>query len=205
MLCTRKQKSSNSVCLRIQLLFYSVQKKPTLQWVFFALNKIIADNKKMNKRLILNVMIVALLTFYLIFSIVYRQLIDKHETEEVPIASVWDSEFLVPQAWRLTRLEMPTITLQIDNNETWSDARGVNDPAVASSIAAAWQKLAAAEINNYQQLPLTGITILAFVTEDSQPLVYRVLEKEYQLHFYRMIDQKKFTFPIALKYRLLAK
>jgi len=157
----------------------------------------------MNKRILLNVMIVALLTFYMIFNIVYRQLVDKHETEPQPqIVDVWQGAFLVPQVWQLTRLEMPSVVMQLDKQGNWSSGNKSNVTAIAG-IASAWQHLAAAQVSGYEQLPLEGQTILAFVTEDSQPLVFRLVEQEDKIHFYRMIDKKRFTFSLSSKDRLL--
>jgi len=157
----------------------------------------------MNKRIFLNVMIVALLTFYMIFNIVYNKLLDKHEPESEVINDVWTGAYIVPESWQLTRLEMTSTILQVDENGNWSENSGAIEPLVATAIALSWQNLKATEIGSYQQLPLTGDTLLAFVAEDSQPLVFRLIEDNENLHFYRMIDQKRFSFPVESKSRLL--
>ncbi len=171
----------------------------------FALKADLTDNKPMDKRIFLNVMIVALLTFYMIFNIVYNQLMEKHEPEQEQetINDVWAGDYIVPESWKLTRLEMPSTTLQVDENSNWSESRGAIDPLAATAIALSWQNLKATEINSYQQLPLNGDTLLAFVAEDSQPLVFRLIEDGENLHFYRMIDQKRFSFPLESKLRLI--
>lgn len=158
----------------------------------------------MNKRIILNIMIIALLTFYMIFNIVYTRFINKHESEPVAEVDVWQQPFLVPESWQLKRLEMAGIVLQASDNNSWSAKDDRVDASTATLIAGAWQQLAASNINHYQQLPLEGITILAFVAEDSQPLVFRVIEQTDEIQFYRMIDQKQFNFPVASKRQLLA-
>lgn len=157
----------------------------------------------MNKRIFLNVMIVALLTFYMIFNIVYNQLMEKHEPEEETVSDIWAGDYIVPGSWQLTRLEMTSVTLQVDENGNWSEKSGAIEPLAATAIALSWQNLAAKEISSYQQLPLDGETFLAFVAEDSQPLVFRLVEDNENLYFYRMIDQKRFSFPIVSRSRLL--
>ena len=175
----------------------------------------------MNKRIILNVMIVALLTFYMIFNIVYKRLIDKHEPapeKQHDVTEIWQGPYLVPQVWQLTRLETPSVTLQVDTQGKWSvskpgksvesnpeisDSDPMASEIAASGIASSWQNLKAEGVSDYQQLPIQGNIILAFVAEDSQPLVYRVIENSEQLIFYRMIDQKKFSYNISLKTQLV--
>ncbi len=172
----------------------------------------------MNKRIILNVMIVALLTFYMIFNIVYKRLIDRHEPppeKQLDVADIWQGPYLVPQIWQLTRLETPSITLQADKQGKWTasipgqpsqpDSEMTISGAKVSGIASSWQNLKAEGVSDYQVLPLQGNIILAFVAEDSQPLVYRVIEETEQIIFYRMIDQKKFSFNLSLKTQLLPK
>ncbi len=172
----------------------------------------------MNKRIILNVMIVALLTFYMIFHIVYTRLIDRHEPspeKQLDVADIWQGPYLVPQIWQLARLETPSITLQLDKQGKWTaskpgqpsqpDSEMTISETKVSRIASSWQNLKAEGVSDYQQLPIQGYIILAFVAEDSQPLVYRVIEDTEQLTFYRMIDQKKFSFNLSLKTQLLPK
>ncbi len=158
----------------------------------------------MNKRIFLNVMIVALLTFYMIFNIVYKRLVDKHEVDpQQEAVNVWEGSFLVPGVWQLIRLEMPSITLQLDDQGNWSSSDNNMAPTIISETATAWQNLAATSVSAYEQLPLKGQTILAFVIEDSQPLVFRVIEQGDEIHFYRMIDKKRFTFSQPSKIRLI--
>jgi len=170
----------------------------------------------MNKRIILNVMIVALLTFYMIFNIVYKRLVDKHEPapeKQYDVTEIWQGPNLVPQVWQLTRLETPSVTLQVDTQGKWtaskpgasvkSESDSMISEIAASGIASSWQNLKADDVSDYQQLPIQGNIVLVFVAEDSQPLVYRVIENSEQLIFYRMIDQKKFSYNISLKMQLL--
>ena len=155
----------------------------------------------MNKRIFLNVMIVALLTFYMIFNIVYRQLIEKHESEpeQQSVVDIWQGPFMVPGSWQLTRLEMPSVVLQIDDKGQWSEINNKVDITTAAATALSWQNLAATQIDHYSQLPLEGAIILAFVAEDSQPLVFRMVECDESIYFYRMIDQKQFSYPVSSK------
>ncbi len=157
----------------------------------------------MNKRIFLNVMIVALLTFYMIFNIVYNKLLNKHEPEQEIVSDVWAGDYIVPESWQLTRLEMTSVIIQVDEDGNWSSNNSAIEPLAATAIALSWQNLKATEIDSYQQLPLNGETLLAFVAEDSQPLVFRLIEDSENLYFYRMIDQKRFSFPVESKPRLL--
>ena len=148
----------------------------------------------MNKRLILNVMIVALLTFYMIFNIVYNRVLNKSDDEPQTEAVVWEQPFLVPNPWQLIRLEFNSTIIQLDKQRD-----GQQTTAILSNIANSWKNLQASSVTSYEQLPLKGMTVLAFVREDSQPLVYRVLELANEIQFFRMIDKKVFSYPIASK------
>lgn len=157
----------------------------------------------MNKRLVLNVMIVALLTFYMIFNLVYNRVLNSSEDEPQPVAVVWEQPFLVPNPWQLIRLELNTTIIQLDNQGNWFRGRLKGDrqqPTTAlNNIANSWKNLQASSVISYDQLPLEGLTVLAFVREDSQPLVYRVIELANEIQFFRMIDKKLFSYPIASK------
>lgn len=163
------------------------------------------DNGGMNRRIILNVMIVALLTFYMIFNIVYKRFSDQHvsEPEAASEAVVWDRPFLVPEQWQLARLEMPPVVIQLDVNDTWSSNEESLDSDTLALIAKSWQTLSATSAVDYMKLPMEGFTVLAFIREDSQPLVFRVLILSDEIHFFRMIDQKQFIYPISSKAHLL--
>ncbi len=160
----------------------------------------------MNKRILLNVIIFALLTFYMIFNIVYEQLIDKHEpaTPQVEVTNIWEEPFMVPRDWQLIRLELPSITLQKDSQGLWISVNKTIDLNEAATMAASWQNLQPTEITIYQNLPLEGSIALAFVAEDPQPLIFRIVKDSEKIHFYRMIDKKRFTFSIASKIDLLS-
>jgi len=171
----------------------------------------------MDKRLFLNVMIIALLTFYMIFNMVHRQLVDQHEPENqpdnVPVQSPWEQAVPVPHGWQLTRLEMASVVLQRDATGLWSIDKGSIDngsvdnsqlgEVSATEIAKSWQQLQAISTAEYQTLPSKGMTILAFVAEDSQPLVFRVLTLNNELQIFRMIDKKQFNYPLSSKSRLI--
>lgn len=165
------------------------------------------DNGFMNKRILLNVIIVALLTFFMIFNIVYKRFIDKQEpSSEAAVASevvVWDRPFLVPEQWHLSRIEMSSLVIQLDANDKWSSNDDTLDTEALALIANSWQTLEAASTSAYMKLPVEGFTVLAFIREDSQPLVFRVLVLSDEIHFFRMIDQKQFIFPLANKSDLL--
>ena len=159
----------------------------------------------MNKRIILNVMIVAMLTFYMIFNIVYNRVLDGPSETDEPVVTdvVWEQPFLVPNPWHLKRIEFPSLYIQRyiedDAQQQWRSSNQQIDSTVLTNIANSWKNLQATNVMEYQDLPLEGSTILAFVDEDSQPLVFRLIETSEQLQFYRMIDKKVFSFSIASK------
>jgi len=153
----------------------------------------------MNKRLILNVMIIALLTFYMIFNIVYNRFLDQPDSEPQSNPVVWDQPFLVPNAWHLIRLEISSVIIQQDTLGNWSSNVDNHDPSMLNNLSNSWKNLQATSVNVYEQLPLQGQTVLAFVKQDSQPLVFRVVEEGNEIQFFRMIDQKRFSFPISSK------
>jgi hypothetical protein len=167
------------------------------------------DNGGMNRRIILNVMIVALLTFYMIFSIVYKRFSgnDDPQTEVSSELSaervIWDLPFLVPEQWHLTRIEMSPFVMQLDANDKWSSLDDTLDSDALALIAKSWQTLDSASSTDYMKLPVEGFTVLAFIREDSQPLVFRVLILSDEIHFFRMIDQKQFIYPLEDKSKLL--
>ncbi|MFT5451184.1 MAG: hypothetical protein ACI9N9_000668 [Enterobacterales bacterium] len=153
----------------------------------------------MDKRLFLNVMIIAMLTFYMIFNIVYNRVLDQSDDEPQTNAIVWDQAFLVPNAWHLIRLEISTLVIAQDVQGNWSSNIDNQEQSKLSNIANSWKNLQANSVSAYDQLPLSGQTVLAFVKEDSQPLVFRVVEEGNDIQFFRMIDQKKFSFPLSSK------
>jgi hypothetical protein len=126
---------------------------------------------------------------------------EKHEPEPAQdsIADVWEGPLLIPDEWQLARLEMQSVMLHLDENGQWSEINNKVDLPKANAIALSWQNLAATNTSHYQQLPLEGKIILAFVAEDSQPIVFRMVEKGESILFYRMIDQKQFSFPVTAK------
>ena len=175
----------------------------------FALSKIFKDNRQMNKRIILNIIIVGMLTFYMIFNIVYQRVIKKHDAEpseqsqQIQQEDVWQQPYLVPEHWHLMRLEIAGVVIQKNAQDSWIANQELKLTSNIASIVYAWQKLQASETKSYSELPLEGLTVLAFVEEDSQPLVFRVIDQEDTIQFYRMIDQKMFSFPLALKGQIL--
>ncbi|PCJ47999.1 MAG: hypothetical protein COA74_10105 [Gammaproteobacteria bacterium] len=160
----------------------------------------------MNRRLVLNVMIIALLTFYMIFNIVYNRVLTNSDDDPQPVAVVWEQYFLVPNPWQLVRLEFnspinTSIIIQLDETGNWFKGRLAGErrgtTATLNNIANSWKNLQAGSVTSYELLPLEGMTVLAFVREDSQPLVYRVVEQANEIQFFRMIDKKLFSYPIT--------
>lgn len=157
----------------------------------------------MNKRLLLNVIIVGMLTFYMIFNIVYQRLLDRHDTEPHQAIDIWELPNLVPAPWHLTRLEMGALVIQKAENGGWNSSANNIDAETAAVIVHSWQTLQAREVIDYKSLPLNGETVLAFIEEDSQPLVFRVIQQGDSISFYRMIDKKQFNYPVSAKSALL--
>jgi len=148
----------------------------------------------MNKRFILNIMIVAILTFYLIFSIVYKRVVNHQDTEQIVVQNiesddVWQQPMLVSKPWNLTRLEIYSAQDKVilDKNAKPSAQKTI--------LLNSWQMLSALAVDKNNNLPMVGMTVLAFIEEDSQPLVFRVNITDEALLFYRMIDKKQFSFP----------
>ncbi len=164
-----------------------------------------------NRRIILNVMIVAMLTFYLIFNLVFQRVINSPEELPEIVVDVWDQPFLVANEWNLIRLELQDVTIQSKQGQTeravreshWSSSNEQLTSSQISVIANSWQLLKAVQVSSFSQLPEDGLTALAFISEDSQPLVFRIIATDDELLFYRMIDQKLFRYPISAKANFL--
>jgi hypothetical protein len=153
----------------------------------------------MNKRIVLNVMIIAMLTFFMIFNIVYQRLINKHDTAEIVEIDIWDKPFLVPKPWQITRLEMPSVIINLDESGQWTPNNQSMDQTRIATIISSWQELEASSVSHYENLPNEGELILAFIAQDTQPLVFRMLDSGSEIIFYRMIDAKQFNFQRATK------
>ena len=154
----------------------------------------------MNRRMQLNLMIFGLVTFLLVFSLVNRKFMDGQEEAQ----SVWDEPVLVPSSWQLTRLEMQDAILRLEAG-VWISTQSEDSADDLGRLARAWQALPPESVTAGVELPEEGITILAFIREDSQPLVFRVFMIAESVVFYRMIDQRQFTFKLQQAEQLLLK
>lgn len=143
----------------------------------------------------LNIVIVSILTFYFIFGIVYRGLFEQSE-QDLTEASEWEQPFLIPKGWQLQRIEFGTYQLT-PVGEGWT-LDGENITEQANLIANNWSGLMIQEIQPYEQLP-SGETVLVFVADLKQPIVYRLVADEQMIHIFRMNDQRQFSLPLELK------
>ena len=150
----------------------------------------------MDKRLFLNIVIVAILSFYLIFGIVYRGLLEDSGPDLAEDSS-WDQPYLVPKGWTLFHIEFsPTVSVILNDNG-WSAGEQVS-PEVASLIVNNWEGLVIQDIQSYETLP-RGTTVLAFVSQRTAPIAYRMALDSEHIRIYRISDKKLFTLPLDLK------
>jgi hypothetical protein len=156
----------------------------------------------MNRRMLLNLMIFGLITFYLVFSLVHRNFIEKQggQVDEV-LVTKWQQRRLVPLPWTITRIEYGDKLLK-RSSEGWQfmQAGQLIAHDDLAGLIENWQQLTPERIDFYQQTPEQGITALVFIAEDSQPLIFRVVSDEQGLAFYRMLDERKFTFDHDAKF-----
>lgn len=150
----------------------------------------------MDKRLFLNIIIVAILSFYLIFGIVYRGLLEESEPD-LAESSSWDQPYLIPKGWTLSQIEFSaTASVSLTEN-VWSAGEQLS-PEIAGLIANNWQGLVIQDIGNYDVLP-RGSTVLAFVNQRTAPIAYRMVLDAEHIRIYRLDDKKLFTLPVDLK------
>jgi len=150
----------------------------------------------MNKRLLLNIIIFSILTFYFIFGITYRQLFED-QAPDLAERSPWEQPFLIPKGWTLERIEFPNQTLAKTDIEQWHFI-GHEVTEQAKLIADNWSGLMIQERDQYIDLP-SGKTILVFVAELQEPIVYRMLIDAEQMSLYRMHDKRVFSLPVELQ------
>ena len=149
----------------------------------------------MNRRIFLNVVIFAILTFYLLFSIVYRDVLDSQEGDLAEV-DPWQQPFLLPKGWQLRRLEFGQKVLTQNSDGQWT-INGQVASEQASKIANNWSELMIQDITNFQD-QTSGLTVLAFVAETSQPIVYRIMLKDNQILLYRLNDRRRFALPAEI-------
>ena len=149
----------------------------------------------MDRKLLLNIIIVAIVSFYLIFSIVYRGMIEQNEPD-LTDGSVWEQPYLIPKGWTLQQIEFPNANLQLSENG-WSGGDKVSAQA-ASLIANNWSALVMQDVTDYDE-NASGSTALVFVAEQTQPIVYRLIQEADQIRIYRLTDKRLFTLPSDLK------
>ena len=78
----------------------------------------------MDRRLLLNVIIVAIISFYLVFGIAYRGLLEESEPDLME-SSAWEQPYLVPKGWSLSEIEFSKTIALIRTETGWQagDAR----------------------------------------------------------------------------------
>jgi hypothetical protein len=149
----------------------------------------------MDRRLFLNIIIVAILSFYFIFGIAFRGLMEDSEPDLLE-ASPWEQPFLIPKGWQLVRIEFPTRQLTVTESGWSLDGQATSEQA--NLLANNWSGLMIQDVASYQDLP-AGNTTLVFVLEQKEPLIYRLVEVDQKLQIYRMNDQRLFSLPAELK------
>ena len=150
----------------------------------------------MDKRLFLNIVIVAILSFYLIFGIVYRGLLEDSGPDLAEDSS-WTQPYLIPKGWTLSRIDFtPTVSVTLTDNG-WSAEDRVS-PEVASLIVNNWEGLLMQDMQIYDTLP-RGTTVLAFVNQRTAPIAYRMALDSEHIRIYRIDDKQLFTLPLDLK------
>lgn len=149
----------------------------------------------MNRRIFLNVVIFAILTFYLLFSIVYRDVLDSQEGD-LTEANPWEQPFLIPKGWTLQRLEFGNNVISLNSDGNWS-INGNETNAQVAQIADNWSTLMVQDISSFAE-ETSGKTVLAFVSETTQPIVFRVLIKDDLILLYRLNDRRRFALPAEI-------
>lgn len=161
-------------------------------FIYFATSCAFFHNIPMNRRIFLNIIIFAILTFYLLFSMVYRDVLDSQEGD-LTEATPWQQPFLLPKGWQLQRLEFGELVLILNDDGQWT-INGQDTSVRATKIAENWSSLMVRDISDFQEAT-SGQTVLAFVAETTQPIVYRILIKDNQIMIYRLNDRRRFALP----------
>lgn len=137
-------------------------------------------------------------TFYLIFSVVNNRLINNqgsksghtfNSSENSLTEDVWLQPNLVSKPWQLNRIELYT------TQQKYVLDRLIESEVQDLILLNSWQMLSASATDTNDNIPKEGILALAFIQQDSQPLVFRIHVSEKELLFYRMIDNKQFSYP----------
>ncbi len=152
--------------------------------------------RAMDKRLFLNIVIVAILSFYLIFGIAYRGLLEESEPD-LAEDSNWEQPYLIPKGWTLTEIEFAPQIRLTPTAEGWQAGELISTE-VAGLVVNNWQGLVIQDIASYDELPV-GTTVLAFVEQRTAPIAYRLIEQSGSIQIYRLEDKKLFTLPQDLK------
>ena len=150
----------------------------------------------MDKRLLLNIIIVSIISFYLVFGIAYRGLLEESEPDLME-DSAWDQPFLIPKNWRLSLIEFPNGSRLVETESGWSAGKQVKSEVV-NLIANNWQQLLIQDVADYSTLP-KGTTTLVFVEQQPGPIVFRLVQEQDNLLFYRLNDKRLFKLPVELK------
>lgn len=145
--------------------------------------------------MLLNIIIVSIVSFYLIFGIVYRGLLEE-TGPDLADESPWEQPYLIPKGLTLTQIDFPTGTQLRMSESGWILNEKQNE--VAKLIADNWQELVVHDVSRYTELP-KGQTALAFVAEQAEPIVFRLVIEGDMMSIYRMSDQRLFMLPTELK------
>ena len=145
--------------------------------------------------MLLNIIIVSIVSFYLIFGIVYRGLIEE-SGPDLAEESPWEQPYLIPKGLTLTQIDFPTGTQLVLTDSGWMLDEKQNE--VAALIANNWQGLVVQDVSQYDALP-KGQTALVFIAEQAEPIVFRLVLEDDMMAIYRLSDQRLFKLPTELK------
>ena len=149
----------------------------------------------MDKRMFLNIIIVSIVSFYLIFGIVYRGLFEE-SVPDLAEQSPWEQPYLIPKGLTLTQIDFPTGSQLIITESGWE--LNETHTEVANLIANNWQGLVVQDVSQYTAVP-KGQTALAFIAEQAEPIVFRLVVEGEMMAIYRMSDQRLFKLPAELQ------
>ena len=151
--------------------------------------------RPMDKRMFLNIVIISIVSFYLVFGMVYRGLYEESAPDLVE-QSPWEQPFLIPKGSTLKQIEFPSGTQLVISDNVWMLDKTPNE--VAGLIANNWQGLIVQDVATYSQLP-KGNNALVFIAEQTEPIVVRLVIEDETMALYRLNDRRVFKLPAELQ------
>ena len=127
---------------------------------------------------------------------VYRDMMEVH-IEDLTDENPWAQPFLIPKGWALQRIEFGDKVVSQNSDGDWT-IDGTSASEQAAKIAKNWSELVAQEIQPFDTAN-EGQTVLVFVADTTQPIVYRVLIIEDEIVLYRLNDRRRFAYPAEIR------